>query len=171
MEKENNKPLIIAIILNIALYFNVLYWLLLFLIMIIISILAKFDYISNIADFVIVFIPLALIFSIINWILKPIILIQTYGYIIKKYPENYISSWLKNDIKNKHKKEFIIPILIVLEIIWFTFAYLFYKTGNNVENPFKYASILYVVFSGGLLWSYVILFIFNKKFNEKWYLL
>ena len=32
MEKENNKPLIIAIILNIALFFNVLYWLLLFLV-------------------------------------------------------------------------------------------------------------------------------------------
>ena len=167
MDKENHKPLIIAIILNIVLYFNVLYWLLLFLIMIIISILAKFDYISNIADFVIVFIPLALIFSIINWILKPIILIQTYRYIIKKYPEHYISYWLKNDIKNKDAKEFIILILIVLEIIWFTLAYLFYKTGNNVENPIKYALILYLVFGGGLLWSYAIFFIFNRKNNEK----
>ena len=35
-------------------------------------------------------------------------------------------------------KDFIIPILIVLEIIWFTFAYLFYKAGNSVENPIKY---------------------------------
>ena len=133
----------------------------------VIIILAKFDYISNIADFVIVFIPLALIFSIINWILKPIILIQTYRYIIKKYPEHYISYWLKNDIKNKDAKEFIILILIVLEIIWFTLAYLFYKTGNNVENPIKYALILYLVFGGGLLWSYAIFFIFNRKNNEK----
>lgn len=167
MDEENNKPLIIAIILNIALYFNVIYWLLLFLIMIIISILAKFNYISNIADFVIVFIPFALIFSIINWILKPIILIQTYRHIIKKYPKHYVSYWLQNDIKNKDTKEFLIPILIVLEIIWFTFAYLFYKTGNNVENPIKYALILYAVFGGGLLWSYVILFIRSIKGSEK----
>lgn len=163
MDKENNKPLIIATILNITLYFNILYWLFIFLIMIIISMLAKFDYISNIADFVVVFIPLAFIFSIINWILKPVILIQTYRHIIRKYPKHYIAYWLQNDIKNKSTKEFLIPILIVLEIIWFIFAYLFYKTGNNVEVPFKHASVLYVVFGGGLLWSYVILFILNKK--------
>ena len=167
MDKGNNKPLIIAIILNIALFFNVLYWLLLLLILVIISILANYDIIINFPEAAIVGVCLALIFSIINWILKPIILIQTYKYIIKRYPKHYVSYWLKNDIKNKDTKEFLIPILIVLEIIWFTFVYLFYKTGNNVEKPFKYASILYAVFGGGLLWSYVIFFIFNIKSNEK----
>ena len=167
MDEENNKPLIIAIILNIALYFNVLYWLLLFLVLVIISILANYDIIINFPEAAIVGIGLALIFSVINWILKPIILIQTYRHIIKKYPKHYVSYWLQNDIKNKDTKEFLIPILIVLEIIWFTFAYLFYKTGNNVENPFKYALILYAVFGGGLLWSYVILFIRSIKGSEK----
>lgn len=167
MDEENNKPLIIAIILNIALYFNVLYWLLLFLVLVIISILANYDIIINFPEAAIVGIGLALIFSIINWILKPIILIQTYRHIIKKYPKHYVSYWLQNDIKNKDTKEFLIPILIVLEIIWFTFAYLFYKTGNNVENPIKYALILYAVFGGGLLWSYVILFIRSIKGSEK----
>ena len=167
MDKENNKPLIIAIILNIALYFNVLYWLLLFLILVIISILANYDIIINFPEAAIVGLGLALIFSVINWILKPIILIQTYRHIIKKYPKHYVSYWFQNDIKNKDTKEFLIPILIVLEIIWFTFAYLFYKTGNNVENPIKYALILYAVFGGGLLWSYVILFICNIKGSEK----
>lgn len=167
MDEENNKPLIIAIILNIALYFNVLYWLLLFLVLVIISILANYDIIINFPEAAIVGIGLALIFSIINWILKPIILIQTYRHIIKKYPKHYVSYWLQNDIKNKDTKEFLIPILIVLEIIWFTFAYLFYKTGNNVENPIKYALILYAVFGGGLLWSHVILFIRNIKGSEK----
>lgn len=167
MDEENNKPLIIAIILNIALYFNVLYWLLLFLVLVIISILANYDIIINFPEAAIVGIGLALIFSIINWILKPIILIQTYRHIIKKYPKHNVSYWLQNDIKNKDTKEFLIPILIVLEIIWFTFAYLFYKTGNNVENPIKYALILYAVFGGGLLWSYVILFIRSIKGSEK----
>ena len=167
MDEENNKPLIIAIILNIALYFNVLYWLLLFLILVIISILANYDIIINFPEAAIVGLGLALIFSVINWILKPIILIQTYKHIIRKYPKHYVSYWLKNNIKNKDTKDFIIPILIVLEIIWFTFAYLFYKTGNNVENPIKYALILYAVFGGGLLWSYVILFIRNIKGSEK----
>ena len=167
MVQENNKPLIIAIILNIALFFNVLYWLLLFLVLVIISILANYDIIINFPEAAIVGVGLALIFSIINWILKPIILIQTYRHIIKKYPKHYVSYWLQNDIKNKDTKEFLIPILIVLEIIWFTFAYLFYKTGNNVENPIKYALILYAVFGGGLLWSYVILFIRNIKGGEK----
>ncbi len=167
MDKENNKPLIIAIILNIALFFNVLYWLLLFLVLVIISILANYDIIINFPEAAIVGVGLALIFSVINWILKPIILIQTYRHIIKKYPKHYVAYWLQNDIKNKDTKEFLIPILIVLEIIWFTFAYLFYKTGNNVENPFKYALILYAVFGGGLLWSYVILFIRNIKGSEK----
>ncbi|MBP3820099.1 hypothetical protein J6G99_00455 [bacterium] len=167
MDEENNKPLIIAIILNIALYFNVLYWLLLFLVLVIISILANYDIIINFPEAAIVGAGLALIFSIINWILKPIILIQTYRHIIKKYPKHCVSYWLKNDIKNKDTKDFLIPILIVLEIIWFTFAYLFYKTGNNVENPIKYALILYLVFGGGLLWSYVILFIRSIKGSEK----
>lgn len=167
MVQENNKPLIIAIILNIALFFNVLYWLLLFLVLVIISILANYDIIINFPEAAIVGVGLALIFSVINWILKPIILIQTYRHIIKKYPKHYVAYWLQNDIKNKDTKEFLIPILIVLEIIWFTFAYLFYKTANNVENPFKYALILYAVFGGGLLWSYVILFIRNIKGSEK----
>lgn len=167
MDKENNKSLIIAIILNIALYFNVLYWLLLFLVLVIISILASYNIIINFPEAAIVGVCLTLIFSIINWILKPIILIQTYKHIIRKYPKHYVSYWLKNDIKNKDTKEFIIPILIILEMIWFTFAYLFYKTGNNIENPFKYAAILYTVFGGGLLWSYIIFFIFNIKSNEK----
>ena len=167
MVQENNKPLIIAIILNIALFFNVLYWLLLFLVLVIISILANYDIIINFPEAAIVGVGLALIFSVINWILKPIILIQTYRHIIKKYPKHYVAYWLQNDIKNKDTKEFLIPILIVLEIIWFTFAYLFYKTGNNVQNPFKYALILYAVFGGGLLWSYVILFIRSIKGSEK----
>lgn len=167
MDEENNKPLIIAIILNIALYFNVLYWLLLFLVLVIISILANYDIIINFPEAAIVGIGLALIFSVINWILKPIILIQTYRHIIKKYPKHYVSYWLQNDIKNKDTKDFLISILIVLELIWFTFAYLFYKTGNNVQNPFKYALILYAVFGGGLLWSYVILFIRSIKGSEK----
>ena len=166
MDKENNKPLIIAIILNIALYFNVLYWLLLFLILVIISILANYDIIINFPEAAIVGMGLALIFSVINWILKPIILIQIYKYIISKYPKHYVSHWLQNDIKNKDTKGFIVPILLVLEIIWFTFVYLFYKTGNNVENPIKYAIILYLVFGGGLLWSYAVFFIFNIK-NKK----
>ena len=167
MNQENNKPLIIAIILNVALYFNILYWLFIFLIMIIISILANYDIIVNFPEAAIVGVGLALIFSVINWILKPIILIQTYRHIIKKYPKHYVSYWLQNDIKNKDTKEFIIPILMVLEIIWFTFAYLFYKTGNSVENPIKYALILYLVFGGGLLWSYIMFFIFKMKSTEK----
>lgn len=167
MDKENNKPLIISIAVNISLFFNVLYWLFLFLIMIFISILNHFDYISNIADFVIVFVPLAILFSIINWILKPIILIQAYKYIIRKYPNHNISNWLIYEIKNKDTKEFIIYVIILLELIWFTFAYLFYKTGNVVESPFKYASILYAVFGGGLLWSYIIFFIFNISVTRK----
>lgn len=55
------------------------------------------------------------------------------------------------------------PILIILEIIWFILAYLFYKTENNIENPIKYALILYLAFGGGLLWSYAIFFTFNIK--------
>ena len=167
MDKKNIIPFIIAIILNIALYFNALYWLLLFLIMIIILILAKFDYITNIVDLVIVFIPFAIFFSLMNWTLKPIILIQTYKHLKKKYPEHCISYWLKNVIKNNYTKKFIIPILIVSEIIWFILAYLFYKTGNNIKNPIKYAILVYFLFGGGLLWSYVIFFIFNIKNNEK----
>lgn len=135
--------------------------------LVIISILANYDIIINFPEAAIVGVGLALIFSVINWILKPIILIQTYRHIIKKYPKHYVSYWLQNDIKNKDTKEFLIPILIVLEIIWFTFAYLFYKTGNNVQNPFKYSLILYAVFGGGLLWSYVILFIRSIKGSEK----
>lgn len=167
MDKENNKPLIIAIILNISLFFNILYWLFLFLIMIFISILNHFDYISNIADFVIVFIPLAILFSIINWILKPIILIQTYKYIIRKYSNHNISNWLTNETKDKDTKEFLIYIVILSELIWFTFAYLFYKTGNAVESPFKYALFLYAVFGGGLLWSYIFFFICNINVRRK----
>ena len=77
--------------------------------MIKISILAKFNYISNIADFVIVFIPFALIFSIINWILKPIILIQTYRHIIKnilmKYYDNKTKSFTSNQILIDFKQD------------------------------------------------------------------
>ena len=98
MDKENNKPLIIAIILNIALYFNVLYWLLLFLVLVIISILANYDIIINFPEAAIVGLGLALIFSVINWILKPIILIQIYKHIIRKYPKHYVSYWLQNDM-------------------------------------------------------------------------
>ena len=159
MDKENNKSIIIAVLLNIALYFNVLYWLLLFLILVIISILANYDIIINFPEAAIVGVSLALFFSVINWILKPIILIQVYKYIIRKYPEHYVSHWLQNNIKNKDTNGFIVPILLVLEIIWFAFAYLFYKTGNNVENHIKYALTLYLVFGGGLLWPYIILFI------------
>ena len=167
MDKKNIIPFIIAIILNIALYFNALYWLLLFLILVIISILANYDIIINFPEAAIVGTFLALIFSIMNWILKPIILIQTYKHIKKKYPEHCISYWLKNVIKNNYTKKFVIPILIVSEIIWFILAYLFYKTGINFKNPIKYAILVYFLFGGGLLWSYVIFFIFNIKNNEK----
>ena len=166
MDEEDNKPLIIAIILNIALYFNALYWLLLFLILVIISILANYDIIINFPEAAIVGVGLALIFSIINWILKPILLIQTYKYIIRKYPNHCTAKWLQNDIKNKDTKEFIMSVVIILELIWLTFAYLFYKTGH-IENPLKYALILYVAFGGGLLWSYIIYLIYNYKFANK----
>ena len=151
---KTNKPLIIAVATNILLYVNLLYWLFLLLIMICISLLVKLEIVNNLADFVMAFIIFAVPFSIINWFLKPIILIKTYQYIIKNHPNNNISKWLKNDIKNKKTRKRLFLILIILEILWFLLAYLFYKTANIIP-PHKYALFLYLIFGGGILEAHI----------------
>ena len=96
-----------------------------------------------------------------------LILFKGHSYITQKYPENDFSKFLNKLIFDKKSKILLLIILFVLELIWLIFAYLGYKNLDTEYSVKTVLFLLYLMFDGGLLWSYVLLVFCRKNKKEQ----
>lgn len=155
MKFRQDIPIILLCILNIVLYFNIDYIIILLLLYltfgIVDSLNIQFDIIST-------FIIIVIIFSILHWFLKPLIMGYFYNLICKKYPcSNATKFFNKLNINSSRN----ILIFFLLEVILIFIIYCIYLIWGN-DKPLRNALLIYLFIGGGLLHSYLYLLKIKK---------
>ena len=127
---------IIFTIINHILFFNLLFIVFIFLIIGLLPLASALGINTDFPQVLINILPLLILFSIFNWILKPIILIKTYKFIKEKYPEDEISLILKKIKKHKSYQIKFLFFTFFFEILWILIC-----SANYSPSPSKPSAV------------------------------
>ena len=155
MKFRQDIPIILLCILNIVLYFNIDYIIILLLLYLTFGIV---DSLNIQFDIISVFIIFVIIFSILHWLLKPFILEAFYNLIRKKYPCSSATKFFNKLNINSSRN---ILIFFLLEVILIFVIYCIYLILGN-DKPLRNALLIYLFIGGGLLHSYLYLLKIKK---------
>ena len=150
MKFKQDVSVLLLCMLNIVLYFNIDY---IITVLLLYFSFGLIDYLNIKFDIYSTFIIFVIVFSVLHWFLKPLILKHFYNFIRKKYPYSNATKFINDISINPTRKILAFFVLEILLIFIICCVYLI--LGNN--KPLINALLIYLFSGGGLLHSYVYL--------------